>query len=129
MNKTNLPANHINPEIIQKGNLNAHNTLGFAKVENIFSASSAKNKCATKIPTKHGTIIIATIKHGFARNGMDITVSTGNNTPLITDQIARLELNGKEIETANIGEKVGICLVNTRLRKIKRVLTRMAMGS
>ncbi|MEK7497240.1 MAG: hypothetical protein AAB657_05085 [Patescibacteria group bacterium] len=89
---------------------------GFAlKVTRIFSSSKAKDKGGTK----HGTVLLVKVTNGTIRVGQQIRILAG---AIITDFIARIEKDRVKIESAEVGDEVGICLSTSRLRQFNCLL-------
>ena len=62
-----------------------------------------------------GTIVLGKVESGELRKHMEVVVSPGN----VASKIKFLELCHREIEVANAGEQVAVCLYKTTLKDIK----------
>lgn len=111
----------IDPQEIQDKNVSVSGNAWTAEVANIFTASKAKKVCSTK----HGTIITCEILHGFVTNDSAGITVTAFGTTLITDSICRIEKDYHPVSQAGAGELVGLCLKNSRLRTIRRSLSKI----
>jgi GTPase len=107
----------IDRAVIESHELFIGNDGWVGEVDDIFSASDAKEKCQTK----HGTVVLTQVFSGTVYMGDRVKLTSDGET-VITDTIARLEIDHKEVASATPGQKIGLCLGKTRLRNLREAL-------
>lgn len=90
---------------------------GVVIVDAIITVQRAKSHCKGK--TKHGTVLLVTVKSGEIKTGESIKILWGR---ILTDSIVCIQKDRVDIQIAQEGEKVGLLLATLRPRIITRLM-------
>lgn len=91
--------------------------LTHLKLEKAFYSSSAK----LKTNTEHGTVLLAKVTEGPIIPGEKITLEGPFGKKFI-DQITCIEIEKKEVKSADTNAEVGICLLKAKLTDLEKLL-------